>query len=135
MVKVLAGVLKADLQRFAGKVDETQSVIDAAAEGDAGRNREITRKKNLLRAISSQQAKAGAAGVAFSEGSPARIAQLDIDEATDDLLIDTASTRQAQRQRLTQGRIARFVGKRKSTLTLLDTAAEIGESLAAGGGS
>ena len=119
---VISGVEQARLQRFAGKVEEAQSVIDAAAEGDAGRNREILRKRNLLRAISSQVAKAGATGVAFSEGSPARIAQLDIDEATDDLLIDTASTRQAQRSRLSQGRIARFVGNKQSALTLLDTA-------------
>ena len=133
-MKVLAGVMKADLQRFAGKVEQAQSVIDAAAEGDAGRNREILRKKNLLRAISSQQAKAGAGGVAFTEGSPARIAELDIEKATEDLLIDTASTRQAQRSRLAQGRIARFVGKRKSTLTLLDTAAEVGEAFVAGSG-
>ena len=127
MAKVLgfiSGVKEAELQRFAGKVEQLQSVIDAAAEGDAARNRAILRKKNLLRAISSQQAKAGAAGIAFSEGSPARIAQLDIDEATEDLLIDTASTRQAQRQRLAQGRAARFVGKQKSTITLLDTAAK-----------
>lgn len=128
MAKVLgifSGVKEAELQRFAGKVEEAQSVIDAAAEGDAGRQREILRKKNLLRAISSQQAKAGAGGIAFSEGSLARIAQLDIDEATEDLLIDTASTRQAQRQRLSQGRIARFIGKAKSTATLLDTAARV----------
>ncbi len=121
---IASGVKQAELQRFAGKVEEAQSKIDAAAEGDAARQREIKRKKNLLRAISSQQAKAGAAGVAFSEGSPARIAQLDIDEATDDLLVDTANTRQAQRQRLSQGRVARFVGKQQSTITLLDTAAK-----------
>lgn len=127
MAKVLgifSGIKQAELQRFAGKVEEAQSVIDAAAEGDAARNREINRKRNLLRAISSQQAKAGATGVAFSEGSPARIAQLDIEEATDDLLIDTASTRQAQRSRLSQGRAARFVGKKRSDITLLDTAAK-----------
>ena len=121
---IISGVKEAELHRFAGKAEQLQSVIDAAAEGDAARNRAILRKKNLLRAISSQQAKVGAAGIAFSEGSPARIAQLDIDEATEDLLIDTASTRQAQRQRLAQGRAARFVGKQKSTITLLDTAAK-----------
>ncbi len=124
LLGIVSGVKEAELQRFAGKVDERQSVIDAAAEGDAARRREILRKKNLLRAISSQQAKAGATGVAFSEGSLARIAQLDIDEATEDLLIDTADTRQAQRSRLAQGRAARFVGKAKSDITLLDTAAK-----------
>lgn len=126
MAKVLgifSGIKQAELQRFAGKVEEAQSVIDAAAEGDAARNREINRKKNLLRAISSQQAKAGAAGVAFTEGSPARIAELDIEKATEDLLIDTANTRQAQRSRLSQGRAARFVGKQQSDIVLLDTAA------------
>ena len=61
-----AGVISAQQQIAAGKFAKAQSIIDAAAEGDAATQREIIRKRNLLRAISSQQAAAGAAGVAFS---------------------------------------------------------------------
>lgn len=116
-----AGVQSAQMSRAAGKAQEAQSKIDAAAEGDAAREREIKRKRNLLRAISSQQAQAGAAGVAF-EGSTARIAQLDIDEANRDLIVDRANTRQRQRALRQQGRAARIQGSAQAATTLLDTA-------------
>lgn len=121
-LSVASGVISAKQQRAAGKFQEAQSEIDANAEADAAKQRQIIRKKNLLRAISSQQAAAGAGGVAFSEGSPARIAQLDIDEASIDLLVDTASSRQRQRGLRAQGRAARFAGKVGAATTLLDTA-------------
>ena len=121
----LSGAMKANLQRKAGKITEAQSEIDASAEADDAKQREINRKKLLLRAISSQQAAAGAAGVAFSEGSPARIAQLDIEQATDDLFIDRAGSLQRQRGLRSQGRAARQLGKTQSNVTLLDTAVKV----------
>lgn len=117
-----AGVISAQQSRAAGKIAEAQSNIDANAEGDAARQRAILRKKNLLRAISSQQAAAGAAGVAFSEGSPAAIARLDIDESRMDLDVDRANTRQRQRGLRAQGRAARLQGNAQAATTLLDTA-------------
>ena len=131
-LSITAGVLSAQQQRAAGKFQEAQFEIDAAAEGDAARDREIKRKRNLLRAISSQQAVAGASGVSFSEGSLARIAQLDIDEASRDLLVDTASSRQRQRGLRAQGRAARFAGKAGAVTTLLDTAGGAIKTLAGG---
>ncbi len=124
---VVSGVQQSQQQRAFGKVQERQSEIDADAEGDAARGRAIQRKKDLLRAISSQRAKAGAAGVAFTEGSPARIAQLDIDEATDDLFVDRANSLTRQRGLLSQGRAARKEGNVAATSTLLDTAVRAAE--------
>lgn len=123
-VSLYAGVESARMTRQAGKIAEAQSRIDANAEGDAARNREIERKKMLLRAISSQQAQAGAAGVSFSEGSPRAIAQLDIDEAADDLLIDRTNTRARQRALITGGRNARISANAQANISLLDTAAQ-----------
>ena len=127
-----AGVISAQQQIAAGKFAEAQSIIDAAAEGDAATQREIIRKRNLLRAISSQQAAAGAAGVAFSEGSPRQIAQLDIDRATDDLIVDRASSLQRRRGLRAQGRAARFAGKAGAASTLLDTASRAATTVTGG---
>jgi hypothetical protein len=118
-----AGVIAADQARAAGRIAEAQAEIDAAAEGDAGREREIQRKKLLMRAISSQIAQAGAAGIAFEEGSPAQLAQLDIDEAGRDTEIDTANVSARQRGLRSQGRAARVTSRTQSNITLLDTAA------------
>ena len=126
------GVNAAIQQRRAGKISEKQSELNAAAEGDAARQREVERKQNLLRAISSQEAEAGARGIAFGEGSPARIAELDIDKANTDLAVDRASSLQRQRSLRSQGRAARIsgnaqfaaglAGAAQSSLSLVDMA-------------
>ena len=106
----------------AGDIAKDQSVIDANAEGDAAREREIVRKKNLRRALSSQLAQAGATGVKFSEGSPARIAQLDISQAASDLAIDSASSAQRRRALLLQGSNAKRASIGSAVTKGLDTA-------------
>jgi hypothetical protein len=125
---IYAGVESARMTRQMGRVAEGQSKIDAAAEGDAARQREILRKRALMRAISSQQARAGAGGVEFS-GSIGQIAQLDIDEANRDLMIDRANTSQRQRALRLQGRNARVTSRAQSTISLLDTVATQARSL------
>lgn len=126
-----SAVESARMQRRAGAISEAQSEIDAKAEGDAARQREIQRKRGLLRAISSQVARAGATGVAF-EGSPRNIAQLDIDEANDDLLVDRANTRARQRGLRGQGRAARIIGRTNARNTLTQATVDIGRSLVSG---
>ena len=121
-----AGVASAKTERVAGRNAEAQANIDANAEGDAARQREIERKKGLARAFSSQLAQAGATGIAFSEGSPAKIAQLDIAEAVSDTRIDNASSKQRQSSLRSQGRAARFIGDNRSTVALIDAAAGFG---------
>lgn len=133
-LKVASGVIVAKLQKRAGQIEEAQSSIDANAEGDAAREREIQRKIQLRRALSSQLAKAGATGVAFSEGSPARIAQLDIAEAARDLAIDTATSKQRRRALLLRGKNAAILGKVQAKVTLLDTAADVAKDLAGASG-
>ncbi len=122
-VGVYTGVQSSRLAKIAGRDAEAQSEIDAAAEEDSAKGREIRRKKNLARAISSQLNQAGG-NVAFDEGTPAQIAQLDIDEAEFDRLTDTANSRQRARGRRSQGRAARFAGDTQANITLLDTAAK-----------
>ncbi len=126
---VATGIIQAGQQKRAGEIQEAQSVIDANAEGDSAREREIGRKKGLKRALSSQLAQSGATGVAFDEGSPLAIAQLDIAEAERDLALDTATSKQRQRALKRQGKNARITGAAQSTVTLLDTAVQAGEEV------
>ena len=127
-ISVYSGVASAQMQRQAGKVAEAEANIRANAEGDAARQREIRRKKLLMRSIASRQARAGAAGVSFTEGSQARITQLDIDEATNDLDIDRANTAQSVRLMRASGRAARLTGNAQSLITLADTATSTARS-------
>lgn len=117
-----AGIVSIQQTRAAGKIAEAQADINSKAEGDKARDREIDRRKQLLRAISSQVASAGASGVAFDEGSPEQIARLDIEEARDDSLIDTANTKQRQRGLKLQGRAARVQANTRAFASLIDTA-------------
>ncbi len=126
---IATGVISAGNVKRAGKFTEAQSEIDANAEGDSAREREIQRKRNLMRAISSQLATAGSAGINFAEGSPAGIAQLDIDDAARDLQIDTASSRQRQVSTRARGRAARVTGDTQAVITLLDTAGRAATTL------
>jgi len=126
-LRLASGAITAQAQSRAGKIALVQSRIDANTEGDAAREREILRKKQLRRALSSQLAQAGATGVKFAEGSPARIAQLDIEAAERDLAIDTATTKQRQRALISQGKSARAASKAQATVSLLDTAVDVAE--------
>lgn len=120
-------VISARQSRAAGRVADAEAQIAANAEGDAARQREIERKRLLLRAISTQVAEAGAQGIAM-DGSAARMAQLDIDDANTDLMIDNANTRSRQAGLRAQGRAARLQGSAQAGATLLDAAARTGLS-------
>ena len=111
-----------------GRVTEAQSEIDAAAEGDKARTNAIQKKKDLMRALSAQAARAGAQGIAF-EGSVAAIAERDIEDARNDLLIDDANSRARQRALKSQGKNARRASQVQAGSSLLDTASRVGETL------
>lgn len=119
------GVYSAVASHRAGKIAQQQAEINAKAEGDAARGREIERKRALLRSVSARQAAAGAAGVSFQEGSPAAITQLDIARAQDDLVTDRANSAARRQGYISQGRAARFAGDTRAVTTLLDTATNI----------
>lgn len=118
-----AGVASARASRAAGKATQAELEIEARSEGDAARQREIDRKKNLLRAISSQQAYAGAAGVRADDGSPAALINLDIAESRRDSDIDSLNSKTRQRALRFRGSNARTAGNAQASATLLDTAA------------
>lgn len=118
------GVGGAVMQRNAGIAQSHQMKAQAAREGDAARQREIERKRTLLRALSNQSARAGAGGVAL-DGSLASIARADIRDATNDLLIDRSNTRSKQNELISGAKNARSQGNMGAAVSLFDTGVKI----------
>lgn len=120
---VYAGAESAKASRRAGQASAAEAQIQATSEGDAARQREIERKRNLLRAISSQSAVAGAAGVKINEGSPSSLINLDIAEANADSDVDAGNTKAKQRALKFRGQNAISAGNSAANVSMLDTAA------------
>jgi hypothetical protein len=112
------GLYSAQQQKAAGKAASAEAQIAANREGDAARAREIERRRALLRAISSQNAAAGAGGVSVNEATLGA----DLMYATDDLMTDRSNTLQTQSLLRLQGSNAKRAGKVGAFTTLLDTA-------------
>jgi len=123
-----SGVLAAGSQYRAGKVQEIQYKQEAKQEGDQARQREIDRKKNLLRALASQRATAAAMGADFS-GSIANIAEVDIEEAATDLTVDQVNAARRQRALRLAGSEASRAGTVSAASSLLDSGANTYGSL------
>lgn len=117
----VAGGLAAKGQYDAGQIAKAEYKLQAKAEGDAARGREIERKRALLSALSSQYARAGAQGVAI-QGSNAAIMNRDIKDNRQDLLYDTANTRTAQRILRSRGANAASRGTVNAITSIADTA-------------
>lgn len=115
-----SGALAAGMQYRSGKLQEIQYKQDAKQEGDAAKQREIDRKKNLLRALASQRASAAAAGAEFS-GSLANIAKVDIEEAATDLEVESVNSSRRQRALRLSGREAANAGSYAAAGSLLDS--------------
>lgn len=116
-----SGVLAAGAQYRAGKQQEIQYKQEAKQEGDSAKQREIERKRNLLRALASQRATAAAMGAEFS-GSLANIAQVDIEEAATDLAVDSVNSARRQRVLRLSGSEASRAGTVAAAGSLLDSA-------------
>lgn len=122
-VVAAAGVASAAQTRKAGIVASNEAKMEAKQEGDAARAREIERRRDLLRAIANQNARAGAMGVTTG-GSIGGMIKSDINDARNDLLVDTANTRNRQRALRIGGRNSVKAGNAAAVSSLLDTAAK-----------
>lgn len=114
------GALSAAQQYRSGKQIEVQYKQEAKQEGDQARQREIDRKKNLLRALASQNAAAGASGADFT-GSLENLARTDIEEASTDLEVDQVNSSRRGRVLRASGREAATAGTIQAGASLLDT--------------
>lgn len=116
-----SGALAAGMQYRSGKQQELVYKQEAKQEGDAAKQREIDRKRNLLKALASQRASAAAMGAEFS-GSLGNLARVDIEEAADDLLVDQVNSSRRQRALRLSGREASAAGSAAAAGSLLDSA-------------
>lgn len=116
-----SGLYSARQSSLAGKAAEKEAKIAARREGDAARQREIERRRALMRALAAQGAEAAASGVSPSEA----LFSADIQYANSDFNVDTANTRETQARLRAQGRNARVSGNAAAITTLLDTAGDV----------
>lgn len=121
---VVAGVRASQMQKQAGIIQQQELKAEAAGEADAARGREIERRRALLRALSTQNATAGAGGVT-TDGSVGMLARRDIEDASSDLLTDANNSAQRIRMLGLRGENARRVGSAQAATTLLDTASNV----------
>jgi hypothetical protein len=120
-VSVGAGVYSAVQQRQAGQMQAVQYAQEGKQEADSARQKEIDRRKTLLRALASQNAAAGAAGASM-EGSLGNLARVDIEAANNDLLTDSVNSSRRSRVLRASGREALGAAGARATGSLIDSA-------------
>lgn len=124
----VGGVGAAIQQRNTGIIQSNELKATARVEADAAKGREIERRRSLIRALASQNAAAGAAGVETS-GSIGGIILSDIRQNEQDLLTDAAGASARQRALTVGAQNARTQGNLGAAVSLLDTAAKVGKQL------
>ena len=75
---ILLDIVQFQQTKAAGKIAQGEAKVAAKQEELAATSREVDRKERLAQAIASQNASAGAKGVAAFEGSPLTVLQEDI---------------------------------------------------------
>lgn len=116
-----AGVYAAKMSAKAGAEQANELRVQARAEGNAAKQQEIERRRNLMRALASQSAAAGAMGIETS-GSFGNLMSRDIQDNENDLLVANAGTSLRQRSLAAAASNARRTGRGNATASLLDTA-------------
>lgn len=106
-------------QQNAGKAIQIERKQQVQQETDAARDRDIERRRRLMTALASQNAEAGALGVANS-GSRAALAMTDAGNAFRDSLTDRAMTGRRALMLTAQGKEARNQANIQSAATLMD---------------
>lgn len=115
--------------REAGQVAKAQYKEQARQEADSARQREIDRRRDLIRALASQNATAGATGVSTRAGTGlAGIAQYDIKETRRDSLVDRVNTGRSRNMLLKAGKNAQTMGNLGAATSLLDSAVDLGRN-------
>lgn len=121
---IVADVASFGMQRAAGDIARTEAETQAKAEEAAGVAREADRKQRLAEALASQNASAGARGVAAFEGSPLTIMQEDIRREKVATERDAFQTRLAAKTLRARGKIAQRQAKTGANLGLISDVEE-----------
>ena len=137
-VSTVTDILSAAGTIEAGKAQQREAETAALAEEAAGVSREADRKARLADALASQNAAAGASGIAAFEGSPLTIMKADIAKEGEATKRDIFQTNLNARTLRARGRIA---NKQAQTSGMLKFASAVGKGAAktmaggAGGGA
>lgn len=124
-----AGVGSAVQTYQAGQAAKAQYKVQAKQEADAARQREIERRRDLLTALASQVASAGAMGVSTRAGTGlAGIAQADINDSRRDMLVDRVNTGRSRNVLLKASKNAGTMGGLGAATSLLDSAVDLGRN-------
>ncbi len=116
-------------QHEAGQAAKAQYKEQARQEAGAARQREIERRRDLISALASQNAAAGAAGVSTRAGTGlAGIAQYDINQTRRDSLVDRVNTGRSRNVLLKAGKNAQTMGNIGAATSLLDSAVDLGRN-------
>jgi type II secretory pathway pseudopilin PulG len=126
ILAAVAGGVSASQSYKAGQQANNEYKSMAKQEQDSARQQEIEKRRNLLRALSSQNAQAGAQGVSTAAGTgKAAIAQRNINENRSDLLTDKVNTKRKQAMFISKGRAAARAGEMEAIGTLLETGSKV----------
>lgn len=124
------------MQRSQGKIARGEAEVAAKAEEAAGVSREADRKERLAQALASQNAAAGAGGIAAFEGSPLSVMNEDIRKESQATGRDEFQTKLRSMTLRAQGKIAERQAKTAANIGLI-TAVEdrAAKAMTQGGGS
>lgn len=107
-------------QTDAGKLAEIEGKERAEQERQAAQDREIDRKRRLMRALGNQQATAAARNLDINIGSTQAIALHDIKQAERDQLVDTVNTDRRRRSLIFAGNQANRTARIGANASLID---------------
>lgn len=115
------GAYSAYQTKKVGLIQRAELKAQAKTEAAAAGQQQIERRRSLIRALSSQNAAAGAAGIQTS-GSVEAIARRDIRDARNDLLVGDMNSQARQRSLRSQGANSVRVANANATSSLIDSA-------------
>lgn len=126
------GVYSAYEQHAAGQAVNAEKKREAVREGDAARQEEIERRRQLMAVLAQRSAAAGAAGVA-TDGSIGALTRRDIRDNRNDLAVSASNVAAKQRALRAQGRNAVRSANASAASSLMDTANQTYKSAAGKG--
>jgi hypothetical protein len=122
---VASGLLQAHTARRQGQQEQVALEMQARQEEGAAREREVERRRRLVRALSSQIAVRGRQGIDMGSGSAAAIARSDASLADLDRMTGRVNVQRQTAQLRQQGRMARRMGRTRAATSLLDTGRDV----------
>jgi hypothetical protein len=117
---MLMDVMVASQQISAGKIAEMEAKTEAKQIETAAAQREADRKEKLARAVSSQMAAGGAAGITF-EGSPLSVLEEDVRREKEATQRDVLMSKLAAQTARTKGKVARKQAKGAAILGMMQS--------------